>query len=339
MSLQIKAGTLQIVAIVLIVCGIIAGIAVAAVVVNDNGSNKGAVGGNTNNNDNPNRCIYSCPDCPQNVTLPPSEKLPLPKSVENAPPWYIDTNILTRAPMTYTTTAIRVDYVPYKWGSGSGAEFRANPDQMLPSQSAVMNYSVYFPPDFPWMRGGKLPGVCIGNSSVATECATGSNWGWSTGSVRLMWRNNGNVIAYVYFPLQIGGIGGGYNAAIMAQGVGYREVARGDGYTGDDLFCSAKGGLKFQAGVWNNITLVVVMSSIGKADGVISLTVNGETRTVKDVFWSTEKDVTITKYLFATFFGGNDISWAIQNPTYALFNNFTFAAPANMSASTILSTS
>lgn len=237
--------------------------------------------------------------------------------------------------MTVNASAVRVEYVPLLWGSASGVEFRANPLCRLPAESAIMSYSVYFPEDFPWVRGGKLPGLCIGGN--ATECATGSRWGWSSGSVRIMWRNNGNVIAYVYFPLQVGGAGGGYSAGVLAQGEGYREVARGDGFTGDDLFCASKGGLKLQAGVWNNITLVVAMSSVGTADGLISLTVNGETRTVKDVLWRTEKNVSINRYLFATFFGGNDISWAIQEPTYALFRKFRFEAPANISASTILS--
>jgi len=61
---------------------------------------------------------------------------------------------------------------------------------------ATMEYDVFFMPGYDWTYGGKLPGLCgydcpVGCSTVAPDR------GWSN---RLMWRSNGRMVTYTYYP-------------------------------------------------------------------------------------------------------------------------------------------
>ncbi len=140
-------------------------------------------------------------------------------------------------------------------------------------------------------------------------------------------RNDGRAIGYVYLPLQTGG-DGTTAAAYAVQGPGFKRTFEATGTAGDGLWCSVGGGLQLLAGEWNNVTLVVAMNTLGVADGVVALTINGETRVVGDVAFRTQASVQVNAVLFATFFGGNDVTWALTQPSYSLFKDFGFEAPA-----------
>ena len=354
-----KRATWTSAALVILILCVLAGIAALAFKFTKPGSfsypNNNNSGGSGSGGATYGHCVISCTDCANNTNLPPGTPLPLPNLDQNDSwPWCITTRIdqnsaLSIVPLnttspdqnitttttnnnTDTNTVLRVQYSPFLWSTPSGAEFKGNPWQALPSDSAVLRYSVFFPFEFDFVKGGKLPGVCIGNSSSA--CATGSRWQWSAGSVRVMWRQEGAGIGYVYIPLQASGGDGTYTSTVEAQGSQYQRVMESSGGTGDGLFCRADGGLQFMKGEWNNVTLVVSMNDIGVKNGVISLTVNGVTRTVGDVVFRTEPVVQIVSVVFATFFGGNDMSWALQQPTYSLFRDFRFAANVNSSSLT-----
>ena len=279
-------------------------------------------------------CVSECPHCRKGIRNPPAESLPTPDLKPKSDPWYIMSNTESE-PITYNSKdkTLRVDYIPGKFGSPNGADFRSNPRLALPSDSAVLSYSVFFPEDFPWTRGGKLPGFCI--SSEMNDCATGSEWAWGAGSLRMMWREGGRGIGYVYLPLQAGFIGARWSTW-SAQGSSYKRVAKDTGNTGDDVFCKVDGGLRFKAGEWNDVTMVVAMNTPGFANGWISLTVNGDSRSVKGVRWrGLSSKVQVTSVLFASFFGGSDETWATDKKTYALFKDFKFSAPADLDASNI----
>ena len=278
-------------------------------------------------------CQSQCPKCRKGVRLPPAEPLPTPDLSRKSDPWYITSNMGSK-PLSYDAAegALRVDYIPGLWGSANGAEFKANPRQALPADSAVLSYSVYFPKDFPWQRGGKLPGFCV-SDEPGSGCATGSEWAWGAGSFRMMWREGGRAIGYTYLPLQSGFVGARWSAW-AAQGGDYKRVSIDTGSTGDDVFCKVDGGLWLKAGQWNEVTMVIAMNTPGLANGWLSMSVNGETRTVKDVRWrGLSSKVQVTSVLFATFFGGGDKSWAVKEETYAMFKDFKVTAPADLKAS------
>lgn len=285
--------------------------------------------------DRPCTSLCTGPGCITNATLPKMTPLPLPTLSDGVAPWHAKTYSYKRLSIvklgkTPDTRAMRVDYDPYGWGPVSGGDFVADPFKALPATSAALSYSVYFPPDFDFVLGGKLRGVCM--SSDFNGCATGLRWEAGAGSARMMWRPTGRVVGYLYVPLQIGGTKGGasYAKAMRAQGAGYRAVASETGIkqkSGDDVWCVAQGGLQFRRGAWNNVTLVVALNTPGKKDGVLSITVNDDTRTISDMVWRSEDTLRINKVTFVTFFGGSNATWAPKRKQYALFRGFKFAAP------------
>lgn len=79
--------------------------------------------------------------------------------------------------------------------------------------SLLLSYSVYFPQDFDFVKGGKLPGLYSSTGSInastglidanTDSCSggAGDDAGQSCWSVRLMWRANGEGEAYLYLPI------------------------------------------------------------------------------------------------------------------------------------------
>jgi hypothetical protein len=67
-----------------------------------------------------------------------------------------------------------------------GAEFYATPLAMQNAKNVSLEYSVFFPADYDWVLGGKLPGLYGGH----TGCSGGNN-ALTCFSTRLMWRRDG----------------------------------------------------------------------------------------------------------------------------------------------------
>lgn len=67
-----------------------------------------------------------------------------------------------------------------------GMEFYASPLEVHTARTVTLRYSVYFPKDFTWVLGGKLPGLYGGHSGCS-----GGNAALDCFSTRLMWRQGG----------------------------------------------------------------------------------------------------------------------------------------------------
>jgi hypothetical protein len=67
-----------------------------------------------------------------------------------------------------------------------GAEFYATPLTIQSAKNVSLEYSVFFPVDYDWVLGGKLPGLYGGH----TGCSGGNN-ALTCFSTRLMWRPEG----------------------------------------------------------------------------------------------------------------------------------------------------
>lgn len=67
-----------------------------------------------------------------------------------------------------------------------GAEFYATPLSIQHANTVSLEYSVFFPVDYDWVLGGKLPGLYGGH----TGCSGGNN-ALTCFSTRLMWRPGG----------------------------------------------------------------------------------------------------------------------------------------------------
>ena len=67
-----------------------------------------------------------------------------------------------------------------------GAQFYANPLDITRARSVTLEYDVYFPADFEFVLGGKLPGLFGGK-----ESCSGGDAALDCFSTRLMWRKEG----------------------------------------------------------------------------------------------------------------------------------------------------
>jgi hypothetical protein len=74
---------------------------------------------------------------------------------------------------------------PARWPQG-GSEFYAAPLDVSKAKNVTFEYKIFFPGDFEWVKGGKLPGLYGGH----TGCS-GGNAALDCFSTRLMWRAGG----------------------------------------------------------------------------------------------------------------------------------------------------
>ena len=74
-------------------------------------------------------------------------------------------------------------------------EFYAKPLDISSANNATLEYKVFFPGDFDWVKGSKLPGLYGGH----TRCS-GGNPALDCFSTRLMWRAGGAGELYLERP-------------------------------------------------------------------------------------------------------------------------------------------
>jgi hypothetical protein len=138
-------------------------------------------------------------------------------------------------------------------------------------------------------RGGKLPGLAGGACNVGGRKATGAGW-----STRYMWREGGRMVAYVYHLDQ--------------------KDRYGDQWELDRTFTPGK---------WYRLTQRVRVNSANRADGIFQVWVDGELVLDRhDVRFRTGTFAQVDHFLFSTFFGGSDASWAPEIDSLAYFDHF-----------------
>jgi len=187
----------------------------------------------------------------------------------------------------------RVDYAPGRIGpSEGGAAWNHSFDGR---DEVILSYVVRFSPDFDWRRGGKLPGLGGGpGKTTGGRRADGLN-GFS---VRPMWRADGRMEAYAYHAGQTKDYG-------------------------DSLSLPKDFRLPRDQDI--RIRLRVRMNHPERADGLLELKVTfgdttGEVASHKMV-WRKTPAIQADKFLFETFHGGSDLSWAPDHACHAEFGN------------------
>lgn len=259
----------------------------------------------------------------------PQVSLPVSQLVlgRMGPPWYASAWHLRNAATVSTSgqeegQALRVTFPKGAGTPGAtsgpqgGGGFFATP-RCLPARDVTLHYTVRFARGFVWSRGGKLPGLFIGDGAAA-----GGKHSTKSASCRLMWQPSGGVIAYVYPPEGVR-----QSAAYAREAAGQqhnRRLGEGDASRyGDALF--KKAGLRLRGdGQWNRVVLRVKLNSFDDdgtpmADGVLSLVINDRAATFTGVVWRRFKEVRISHLFFSTFYGG---SWTCPETTYADFADF-----------------
>jgi hypothetical protein len=177
-----------------------------------------------------------------------------------------------------------------------GLEFKAHLATNVGAQSIYLSYWLRFAPNFRWMKGGKLPGVCGGGCPSGGAAVTGYD-GWS---MRIMWRPGGDGEEYAYI--------------LPAQAYG-TELGLGE--------------WKFSIGQWHHLAQEIVLNSGGAANGVSRVWFDVDptlppTFEAKGLTYRLDDgpaDGADTLF-FSTFFGGHDAGWSTPVDTFVDFANF-----------------
>lgn len=252
----------------------------------------------------------------------PGLPLPLlkPKDPLRQPPWNISwKSEFTDSRLATQGDALKVTYPAGGYGSEHGIGIRAEPFKKLPADQAVFSVQVYVPPDFQFggkVHGGKFPvGFCIGKKSG--DCASGGSYEKDSGSVRFMWRENGQMVAYVYPPASSD------EEALQKQGPGVKKVTHTTG-SGLDLWRKVSPAGALKKGAWNTLYLKVSMNTPGKTNGIIEIGVNGTVRKVTDAYLRPTSDIKIQHVFVSSFFGGG-ADYAPTKNVSLLFKDFRFS--------------
>ncbi len=189
-------------------------------------------------------------------------------------------------------------------GGSSGGAFDIESKSFFPRSAITFSYKLFLPDDFVFGKGGKLPGVCLSPKNNLTKCANASNWLSDAGSVRLMWRDDA-IIGYIYLP------GAGPEETYKYQGEKYKKATIPGERAGHDVFYEKrKSVLKLQKG-WNDISMTVKLNDPSQKNGVLTVTVNGKTRSVDDIMYRKTSDTVISRVRVVAFRGGGSMDWSV----------------------------
>lgn len=219
-----------------------------------------------------------------------------------------------------TPEALKMTCVPGCYGMDSGTGFHALPFLKFPNEHMAYEYAVYFDDDFQWVKGGKLPGIGIGRDD---KTATGGEWQRDAGSMRVMWREGGQAIGYLYLPTEIAS-NKKRDGTIHVQSSEFKKAAEGalGKPAGIDLFFHQRGGLRFKRGAWNTVRIEVKLNDPGKRNGLLRLSINGQTRELDDVIYRESSDIRINMVLTQLFFGGGSREWCAKKKETVSFKDF-----------------
>ncbi|KAH7911911.1 hypothetical protein BJ138DRAFT_1005667 [Hygrophoropsis aurantiaca] len=180
-----------------------------------------------------------------------------------------------------------------------GSEFYAAPLNLSGARNVTMEYSVFFPADFIWVKGGKLPGLYGGHIGCSGGAAARTCF-----STRLMWRPHGAGELYLYAPKDK------QTAALCSDPQSVCDATYG--------LSVGRGSFHYTPGAWTFLRQNVVLNMPGQQDGIFTLEVNG-IRVINrtDIFY---RDVSSQHN---TFFGGHGEQYATPKDQYTWFANFS----------------
>jgi len=157
---------------------------------------------------------------------------------------------------------------------------------------ASLSFDVTFGNGFQFVKGGKMHGLSGGNSTTGCKAIDPDGW-----SVRMMWREEGKPVLYVYHQ---------------------DRLSR----CGDDFV--AKENFNFEKGNSYKIDIYIKMNSdTRERDGTVALYINGMLAVHQEsLMLSKNRNIKIDSFLYSSFYGGNDPSWSPDSSTVAYFDNF-----------------
>lgn len=194
------------------------------------------------------------------------------------------------------TKALAVRFPAHTYGpEKNGAVWRLDFDRSY--EAIEVRFDVMFKENFGFVRGGKLPGLFGGEGNTGGNKPTGSD-GFSA---RMMWREDGRVVQYLYYPDQPDRYG--------------HQIPWIDPATGKQV--------RFIAGQWHTVVHRLFMNTPGKKDGELWAFFDDQLVLKMDSIRFRDTDAfSIDGFLFSTFFGGGDSSWQTVADETVFFDNF-----------------
>ncbi|KAF8589737.1 polysaccharide lyase family 14 protein [Ramaria rubella] len=206
------------------------------------------------------RIAYGSPNIAVVTGIPASASA---TSAPSASPTYVpasSTPYLPR-PWTNSSAAFRLFFPSGSINPGNkpqgGSDFYAAPISLQTATNVTLQYSVFFPADFAWVNGGKLPGLYGGHGGCS-----GGNDAKTCFSTRMMWRQRGAGELYLYAPKDKQ-----TQALCQAPPQSVCDATYG--------LSVGRGSFHFTAGDWTHISQTVRLNTPGKQDGGFELLVNG----------------------------------------------------------------
>ena len=161
-----------------------------------------------------------------------------------------------------------------------------------------------FKKGFGFARGGKLPGLFGGKGNTGGDKPTGKD-GFSA---RMMWREDGRVVQYLYYPDQPDRYG--------------HQIPWIDPTTGKQI--------KFQPGQWHTVVHQLAINTPEKNNGTLRAFFDGKiVLDIDDLRFRDTNDFSIDGFLLSTFFGGGDASWQTTAEEILFFDNFRISKIPN----------
>lgn len=204
----------------------------------------------------------------------------------------------------YTGKCLRIFYP--QGTVGEGAKWEMDLGQLY--DTLWVSYKLLFQEGFNFVRGGKLPGLGGGSTPTGGDTTTGSD-GFSA---RIMWRlkntgdgEQGAVCQYVYHMDKPGTYGEDLYWAYPNHG--WSSTRR-----------------YFIPGEWHEVKTRVIINSPGEFNGRITSWLDGDLG-LDSIIRFRDFGVThfaVDKFLFSTFFGGSDSTWAPVKDEYIYFDDF-----------------
>ncbi len=189
-------------------------------------------------------------------------------------------------PDAYEGKALRVSYLAGEVGpSNSGGQFFA----FLPAEEEYyLEYYIKFDDNFDFQLGGKLPGLSGGESNSGGNKPSGDGW-----SARLMWRESGKLVVYLYH---------------MDQPTSY----------GEDFDLN-----RFAIpGQWHRITQRIKINTGNNNDGILQVWFDGELALLRtDIRYRNNDQAPVDHLFFSTFYGGNTSEWAPDRDGFIYFDD------------------
>jgi hypothetical protein len=186
-----------------------------------------------------------------------------------------------------------------------GIGFYANPVNLASAKTVTLEYKVFFPVGFDFVKGGKLPGLygghksCSGGKSAATCFST-----------RFMWRTGGmgELYSYADQSKQL-------PALCSVPPLSICNPAYG--------ISSGRGAFTFATGKWTALKQIITLNTVGKMDGSFNIYANGVlVISYNQMNWR-NSDFGFLGIDFETFFGGSDSSWASPKEQFSYFKDFS----------------